>query len=106
MNLVNYGQGLFRRRFWPSLSRQLMQVGEGVLCVFGKGLGPIMHQREPIIGGVHRIDTLLHNKVTEALFSLFKVSLHSCLNVFKVNFDKGIPEKGLQIYWALMQPMQ
>ena len=91
-NLVNYGQRLFRRRFWPSLSWQLMQIGESVFCVFGKGLGPIMHQREPIIGGVHRVDTLLHNKITEALFSLFEVCLHPSLNVFKVDFDKGIPE--------------
>ena len=96
-NLVNNGQRLLRRRFWPSLSRQFMQIGEGVFCVFGKVLGRIVHQREPVIGGVHGVypATVLHNKVTESLFSLFKVCLLSCLNVFKVDFHKGVPEKKL-----------
>ena len=29
-NLVNNGQRLFRRRFWPCLSRQLMQESQGM----------------------------------------------------------------------------
>ena len=63
-------------------------------------LGRIVHQREPVVGGVHRVDTALHNKVTEALFSLLKVLLHSRHNVFSVDFDKGVPEekKNLPIY--------
>ena len=93
-NLVNYGKGILRSRFRPGWSRQLMQVGESILCVFGKGLGPIVHQGEPVIGSVHAVNTaLLYNKVTEALFSLLKVSLLSRLNVFKVDFDKGVPKK-------------
>ena len=93
-NLVNYGQGLLRIRFRPSWSRQLMQVGESVLGVFGEGLGPIVHQREPVVGGVHRVDAaFLNNKVTETLFSLLEISFLSRLNVFKVDFDKGVPRK-------------
>ena len=92
-NLVNYGQGLLRIRFRPSWSRQLVQVCESVLGVLGEGLRPIVHQREPVVGGVHRVDTVFYNKVTEALFSLLEVSLLSRLNVFKVDFDKGVPRK-------------
>ena len=93
-NLVDYGKGILRSRFRPGWSGQLVQVGESVLGVFRKGLGPIVHEREPVVGGVHRVDTaLLYNKVTEALFSLLEVSLLSRLNVFKVDFDKGVPKK-------------
>ena len=68
-----------------------MQVGESILIVFGKGLGPIVHQREPVIGSIHSVDTVLYNKVTVSLFPLQEVSLFSCLNVFSVDFDKGVP---------------
>ena len=92
-NLVNYGQGLLRIRFRPSWSRQLVQVCESVLGVLGEGLRPIVHQREPVVGGVHCVHTAFLHKVTEALFSLLKVSLHSRLNIFKVDFDIGVPEE-------------
>ena len=98
-NLVDYGKGILRSRFRPGWSRQLMQVGESVLCVFGKGLGPIVHQGEPVIGSVHAVNTaLLYNKVTEALFSLLEVCLHSGHNVFKVDFDKGVPTENCLSY--------
>ena len=70
-----------------------MQIGESVLGVFRKGLGPIVHQGKSIVGSVHAVDTVFHDKVTEPLFSLLEVSLFSRLNVFKVDFDKGVPRK-------------
>ena len=92
--LINYGQGLLRIRFRPGWSRQLMQICESFLGVFRKELWPIVHQREPVVGGVHRVDAaFLNNKVTETLFSLLEVSFLSRLNVFKVDFDKGVPKK-------------
>ena len=97
-NLINYGQGLLGIRFWPGWSGQLVKVGERVFGVFREVLGRIVHQREPVVGGVHRVDTaLLYNKVTEALFSLLKVVLHSRHNVFSVDFDKGVPRKNATI---------
>ena len=92
-NLINYRQGLLGIRFRPGWSGQLVQVGERVFAVFREVVGRIVHQREPVVGGVHRVDTVLHNKVTEALFSLLEVSFLSRLNVFKVDFDKGVPRK-------------
>ena len=62
-----------------------------------------MHQRETVVGGVHRVHTaFLHNKVTEALFSLLKVSLLSRLNVFKVDFDIAVPEENCLSYCMQM----
>ena len=79
-----------------------MQVGERVLCVFREILGRIVHQRETVIGGVHAVNAVLHNKVTEALFSLLEVSLLSRLNVFKVDFDIGVPKENFLSYCMQM----
>ena len=80
-----------------------MQVGESVFGVFREVLGRIVHQREAVVWGVHRVDTaLLYNKVTEALFSLLEVSLLSRLNVFKVDFDIGVPKENCLSYCMQM----
>ena len=68
-----------------------MTESEDVFSILGEVLWTIMQQREDVIGGVPRVDTVLPEVVTEPSRPLLKVSLLADLNVVGVDGDEAVP---------------
>ena len=90
-NLVDYRQWVIRLRFWPGIIRLSVQEGDDVFSILGEVLWTIVQQREDVVWGVPRVDTVLISGVTEPSCPLLKVSLLADLNVVGVDGDEAVP---------------
>ena len=90
-NLVNYREWVIRLRFWPRIIRLSVQESDDVFPILGEVLWTIVQQRENVIGGVPRVDTVLPKEVTESSRPLLKVSLLAGHNVVGVDGDEVVP---------------
>ena len=90
-NLVNYREWVIRLWFWPCIIRLSVQEGDDVFSILGEVLWTIVQQREDVVWGVPRVDTVLPKEVTESSRPLLKVSLLADLNVVGVDGDEAVP---------------
>ena len=89
-NLVNYREWVIRLWFWPGIIRLSVQEGDDVFSILGEVLWPIVQQREDVIGGVPRVDTVLISGVTESSRPLLKVPLFTRFDVVHVDLNEVV----------------
>ena len=90
--LVNDGEWVLRLRRRPRLVRKSMQEGDHVLdVVLGEISGPVMQDRQDVVGRVLGVDAPLLEEVAVALFPLLKVPFLSRFDVLRVDVNEVVP---------------
>ena len=68
-----------------------MTKRDHVLAILGEISRPIVHERQDVVGSVHRVDTSFDEVVAVALLSPLEVSLLSRCYVVHVDRNEAVP---------------